>query len=127
MGYLISLSDFQGALHRIAALITTIRYGHEISYNRMQQMLGEVFGLDISEGAIANVLIRVKNQLQSEVSGILHRLRSSRLVCSNKTSPGVNGRNQWEWAFQNEQVCLHIIRPSRGDDVVKKFCKSIDQ
>lgn len=106
--------------HRIAALITTIRYGHGISYSRMQQMMGEVFGLEISEGAIANVLIRVKDQLQSEVSGILQRLRSSRLVCSDETSARVDGKNQWEWVFQNEQVCLHVIRPSRGGDVVKE-------
>jgi soluble P-type ATPase len=106
--------------HRIAALVTTIRYGHGISYNRMQQMLGEVFGLKISEGAIANILIRVKDELQSEVSGILNRLRSSRLVCSDETSARVDGKNQWEWVFQNEQVCLHVIRPSRGGDVVEE-------
>ena len=52
---------------RIAALVTTMRSGHGISYSRMQQMLGEVFGLEISEGAIANLLLRVKEQLQSSV------------------------------------------------------------
>ena len=37
--------------HRIGALITTMRYSHGISYGRMQQMLGEVFGLrDVSRG-----------------------------------------------------------------------------
>jgi transposase len=106
--------------HRIAALITTIRYGHGISYNRMQKLFSEVFGLEISEGAIANTLSRVKDQLQSEVAGILQRLRSSRLVCSDETSARVNGKNQWEWVFQNDQVCLHVIRPSRGGDVVKE-------
>lgn len=54
---------------RIAALVTTMRYGHGISYSRMQQMLGEVFGLEISEGAIANLLLRVKEQLKSSVDG----------------------------------------------------------
>jgi transposase len=104
--------------HRIAALVTTMRYSHGISYGRMQQMLGEVFGLEISEGAIANLLSRVKGQLQSEVDGILARLRRSRLVGSDETSARVNGKNQWEWVFQNEQVCFHIIRPSRGSDVM---------
>jgi transposase len=105
---------------RIAALVTTMRYGHGISYSRMQQMLGEVFGLEISEGAIANLLLRVKEQLQSEVAGIVQRLRSSRLVCSDETSARVNGKNQWEWVFQNDQVCLHVIRPSRGGDVIRE-------
>jgi transposase len=106
--------------HRIAALVTTMRYGHGISYSRMQQMLEEVFELKISEGAICNLLLRVKEQLQSEVSGILQRLRSSRLVCSDETGARVNGKNQWEWVFQNDQVCLHIIRPSRGGDVIRE-------
>jgi transposase len=105
---------------RIAALVTTMRYGHGISYSRMQQMLGEVFGLEMSEGAIANLLSRVKEQLQSSVDGIMQRLRSSRLVCSDETSARVNGKNQWEWVFQNDQVCLHVIRPSRGGDVIRE-------
>jgi transposase len=106
--------------NRIAALITTMRYSHGISYGRMQQMLGEVFGLEMSEGAIANLLSRVKGQLQSEVDGILSVLRSSRRVGSDETSARVNGKNQWEWVFQNEQVCFHIIRPSRGGDVIQE-------
>jgi transposase len=106
--------------HRIEALITTIRYGHGISYNRTRQLMGEVFGLQISEGAIANLLTRVKDQMESEVEGILQRLRSSRLVCSDETSARVNGKNQWEWVFQNDQVCLHVIRASRGGDVIRE-------
>ena len=66
--------------NRIAALVTTLRYSHGISYHRMQQMFSEVFGLEISEGAIANLLLRVKGQLQTEVDGILAALRSARLV-----------------------------------------------
>lgn len=106
--------------NRIGALITTMRYSHGISYSRMRQMLCEVFGLELSQGAIANVLSRVKGQLQSEVDGILAMLRSSRLVGSDETSARVNGKNQWEWVFQNEQVCFHIIRASRGSDVIQE-------
>jgi transposase len=106
--------------NRIAAFITTMRYSHGISYSRLRQMLSEMFGLEISEGAIANVLARVKGQLQSEVDGILAVLRRSRLVGSDETSARVNGKNQWEWVFQNEQVCFHIIRASRGGDVIQE-------
>jgi len=40
------------------------------------------------------------------------------LVCSDETSARVNGKNQWEWVFQNQEVCLHLIRPSRGQQVI---------
>jgi transposase len=105
---------------RIAALVTTMRYSHGISYQRMQQMMSEIFGLEISEGAIANLLTRVKGSLESEVEGILKGIRSSRLVCSDETSARVNGKNEWEWVFQNDKVCFHIIRPSRGGDVIRE-------
>jgi len=105
---------------RIAALVTTMRYSHGISYNRMQQMMSEVFGFEISEGAIANLLTRVKGQLEAEVDNILKGIRSARLICSDETSARVNGKNEWEWVFQNEQVCFHIIRPSRGGDVIQE-------
>jgi transposase len=105
--------------NRIAALVTTLRYSHAISYARMKQLLGEVFGLEISEGGIANLLARVKGELETEVDGILAMLRSARLVCSDETSARVKGKNQWEWVFQNESVCFHIIRPSRGGEVIE--------
>jgi transposase len=106
--------------NRIAALVTTMRYSHGISYSRMQQMMKEVFDLEISEGAISNLLTRVKGQLEGEVENILEGIRTARLVCSDETSARVNGKNEWEWVFQNEQVCFHIIRPSRGSDVIKE-------
>jgi transposase len=74
----------------------------------------------ISEGAIANLRSRVKEQLQSFVDGIVQRLKSSPIVCSDDTSARVNGKNQWEWVFQNDQVCWHVIRPSRGADVIRE-------
>jgi transposase len=82
-------------------------------------MMSEIFGLQISEGAIANLLTRVKGELESEVEGILKAVRSARLVCSDETSARVNGKNEWEWVFQNHEVCFHIIRPSRGGDVIR--------
>ncbi len=102
----------------IAALVTTLRYSHAISYARMQQLMQEVFGLEISEGAIANLLLQVKQQLDETVNGIVTRLRQARVIGSDETSARVNGINQWEWTFQNDEVCLHVIRPSRGGDVI---------
>lgn len=103
---------------RIAALVTYLRYQHAVSYQRLSQLMAELYGLTISEGAIANVLRRVQSHLTGSVSQILSRLRSSRLVCSDETGVRVNGQNQWEWVFQNEQVCLHVIRPTRSKAVM---------
>ena len=104
----------------IQSLVTYLRYTHAISYERLSSIFGEVFGLKISEGAIANLLVQVKTSLDEQVSQILQRLRRAKLICSDETSARVNGQNQWEWVFQNQDVCLHVIRPSRGSEVMKE-------
>ena len=105
---------------RIQALVTALRYGQGISYRRLAQVLGDIFELDISEGGIANLLKSVKQQLTPEVDGILAKLRAASWVCSDETSARVNGKNQWEWVFQNDDFCFHIIRASRGGDVIQE-------
>ncbi|MEG5067618.1 transposase, partial [Microcoleus sp. B3-A4] len=102
----------------IQSLVTYLRYTHAISYERLSSIFASVFGLKISEGAIANLLKKVKTSLDDQVTQILQRLRRAKLICSDETSARVNGQNQWEWVFQNPDVCLHIIRPSRASGVM---------
>jgi len=102
----------------IQALATYFRYSHAISYERLSALFQEVFDLSISEGALSNLFQSVKGRLENQVSEILERLRSSRLVCSDETSARVKGQTQWEWVFQNQEVCVHVIRPSRGHGVI---------
>jgi transposase len=102
----------------IEILATYLRYSHAISYERMTQLMKEVFGVKISEGGLAELFKRVKTRLDPQVQAIVERLQTSRLVCSDETSARVHGKNEWEWVFQNEEVCLHVIRPSRGTEVI---------
>jgi transposase len=104
----------------IQSLATYLRYTHAISYERLEGLLAQVFGLSISEGALANLFHGVKAPLDHRVAEILTRLRRSRLLCSDETSARVNGKNQWEWVFQNDDVCIHVIRPSRGHGVIQE-------
>jgi transposase len=104
----------------IAAVATMLRYGHAISYSRLSQLFGDLFHLDISEGALCNLFERVKTQLEPSIAAIVQRLHSSRLVGSDETSARLNGKTVWEWVFQNAEVCLHVIRPSRGAQVIQE-------
>jgi transposase len=102
----------------VASLVTYLRYSHAISYQRLSQLMREFYGLRLSEGAIANLLQRVRVQLETPVARIVERLRGARLVGSDETGARVNRKTQWEWVFQNDQVCLHVIRPTRGKAVI---------
>ena len=104
----------------VASMVSYLRYSHGISYERLSQLMGEVYGLEISEGGIANLLKEVKKKLEAPVEKIMEYIRSARLLGSDETSARVEGINHWEWVFQNEQVCLHVIRPSRGQKVIEE-------
>jgi transposase len=104
----------------VQRLATYLRYTHAISYKRLSALFAQVFGLGISQGGLANLFQVVKGRLDHRVAEILTRLRSSRLICSDETSARVNGRQQWEWVFQNTEVCIHVIRPSRGQGVIQE-------
>jgi transposase len=95
----------------VSSLATYFRYTHAISYERL---VGEVVHLEISEGALASLFERIKMHLEGTTTAILERLRRSHLMCSDETSARVKGRNQWEGVFQNDEVGLQVIRPSRG-------------
>lgn len=104
----------------VASVVTYMRYSQAVSYQRLSQLMQELYGLKISEGAIGNLLQRLKEHLGVPLSRILARLRRARLVCSDETGARVQGQTQWEWVFQNEQVCLHVIRPTRGKRVIEE-------
>ncbi len=105
----------------IEGLMTYMRYTHHIGYKRLNEMFAHVFGLSISQGAIANMFKRLNTRLDPHIQSILKRIQSARLVCSDETSARKMGKNEWEWVFQNDEIVLHVIRPSRGAQVVKEI------
>jgi transposase len=102
----------------LEGLATYLRYTHAISSERLSALLAQVSGVPISEGALANLFRRVKTRLDHRVEEILTRLRSSRLICSDETGARVHGRTHWEGVFHNAEVCVPVIRPSRGHGVI---------
>ena len=102
----------------IVALAMYLRFVHAISYRRLSRLLGELFGLAISEGALDAAFRRGKPDFDADVASILARLRRARVVCSDETSVRVGGRTCWNWVFQNDEVVIHVVRRSRGAGVV---------
>jgi transposase len=103
----------------VQSLATDLRSTHALSDERLSARLAQVFGLRISAGGLANLFQAVNVRLDDRITEILTRLRSRRLICSDETSARVNGQQPWEWGFQNTEVCIHGIRPRRGQGVLQ--------
>ena len=102
----------------VQSLATYLRYTQAISYARLSALLAQVFGLDSSEGGLANLVQGVNGRLDPGAADILTRWRSRRLSCSDDTRARVHGQPPWAWVFQNHEVGLHVSRPSRGHGVI---------
>ncbi|MFT2095118.1 IS66 family transposase [Acidiphilium multivorum] len=102
----------------LVALAIYLRVIHAVSYRRLSRLFTELFGLAISEGALDAAFRRAKPSFDAGVGAILARLRRARIVCSDETSVRINGRTHWNWIFQNDEVVIHVIRPSRAASVV---------
>ena len=102
----------------IVALAMYLRFVHAISYQRLSRLLGELFGLKISEGALDAAFRRGKPAFDADVAAILARLRRARVIYSDETGVRIDGRICWNWVFQNSEVVIHVVRSSRGAGVV---------
>ena len=104
----------------VAAMVVYLHYAHAIGLERLSALMGEMFALSISEGALSNMLGRAREPLVAATAAIRETVVSSAVVCSDETSARVSGKTWWEWVFVSTLAVLHIIRPSRGKAVVTR-------
>jgi transposase len=100
------------------AVAICLRVTQAISYKRLSRLFLDLFGLAISEGALDASFRRCQPQLDAEVAAILARLRTARVIYSDETGVRIDGKANWNWVFQNDDVVIHVVRASRGADVV---------
>ena len=67
------------------------------------------------------ILERAGQAARPEAEAIGERVRQSAVIASDETSARVHGRNQWEWVFLGNGGEYHLIRRSRGQDVIDEF------
>lgn len=103
----------------IHALLAYLHHSHHVGFERLARLARELFGLTISEGAIANALRRLDTPLQAERRAIRERLRSAAVVWSDETTTRIDGRLHWHWVFVTPEAVLHEIAPRRAKAVAQ--------
>ena len=69
----------------IAALAIYLHTRHMVSYNRLVEMFKGLFGLEISEGAIANIFSRTHAPFAAEAGRIDAEVRAAAVIASDET------------------------------------------
>jgi transposase len=105
----------------IVALVTYLHGCQMVSYARLAEMLEGLFGLKISEGAIANMLARAAEPLAECAQTIHETVRNSPVIASDETSARVKGKTHWQWTFVTATAVAHLIASTRGKIVPTEF------
>jgi transposase len=109
----------------IEALIIHLHITQAVSFERLSRLMGEVFGLSISEGAIANILARAQAPLVAAAATIADAVRASPVVGSDETSARVGGKSWWQWVLLSSTAICHVIADTRAASVVTTFLQGV--
>ena len=105
----------------LRGFVLYLRFGQAIPFERLARLMRDLFGLEISEGALANMLQDSAPAFAAQTSLIKQCLLSSTVLASDETSVRVGKKTFWTWVFHHADSACFGIRPSRGKVVVGEF------
>jgi transposase len=102
------------------AMVSYLHSRHYIPFNRIEEIMKDVFGLAISEGGIHCLLKRFTEKARSTYDEIKRKIETSDFVGTDETGAKVNGSKQWFWVWQNQQFTYIVNSVNRGIDTIKR-------
>jgi transposase len=105
----------------LRAFAIYLRVANAVSFERLSQLMSDLVGLKISEGALVNMLAASQPAFARAAALIRAKLLSGTILQSDETGMRVGKQNWWAWVFHHDRECCFSIRPSRGKDVVEAF------
>ena len=103
----------------IRTLLAYLHHSHHVGFERLSRLARELFGLSISEGAIANMFRRMQAPMADITKAIVDRLRTASVIASDETTTRINGITKWQWVFLSSTAVLHKIVGSRARAVAE--------
>jgi len=105
----------------LRALVIYLRFTQGIAFERLATLLSDLLGLDISEGALVNILDAARASFTAATAAIRARLLGGTILQSDETGLRVGKRNWWLWVFHHDDSALFVAAPTRAKKVVADF------
>jgi transposase len=109
---------FGPRLHAVATYLKTFQ---ALSYERLQAALADLFGLNLSQGGLMNLLRRAQGRFRSGREPAVSTLRRAAVVASDETGVRIEGCNAYHWVFRSEEAVVHHAAPTRAATVVHQM------
>jgi Transposase and inactivated derivatives len=98
-------------LHALVAYLSTVQH---IPFKRLTGILVDLYGIEISQGSVSNILNRMRKQSIPGYEAIRQEIEKSTVTGADETGEHLNGELHWMWVFQNLLATYIFQHPSRG-------------
>ncbi len=105
----------------LKAFVLYLRFTQGVAFERLSRLMKDLFGLDISEGALVNILSATRENFAAASAAIRDRLLSGSVICSDETGLRVGKRSWWLWVFHHDQNAFFLTHPRRSKEAVEEF------
>ena len=92
-----------------------------MAHGKIVHALKTLFGIELSRGASAQIVLRAGRRLQSAYQEIQERLKNSAIITPDETGWRIGGHTVWlhAWVGDDELTCYHID-PQRGSNALQR-------
>lgn len=105
---------------KIESLIAYLHSRQFVPFQRMQELLNDLFGISISQGGIDHLLNRFTQKAKFVYDQIHQQITQSCVVGTDETGGKVNGKNHWFWTWQTPHLTFITISDNRGIDTINE-------
>jgi len=105
----------------LRAFVFYLRSVQGIPLARLTDVLRDLLGLEISEGALVNILRAGQAQFAAQTGRIKAALFAGTAIASDETGLRVGKANWWLWVFHHDTSAVFIADPHRSRAVVEGF------
>src|ERR1700677_4148202 len=105
----------------LRAFVIYLRSVQNIPLARLSEVLRDLLGLEISEGALVNILHASCKLFAKQTSLLKLRLLSGTALASDETGIRVGKANWWLWVFHDGDTAVFVVDAHRSKQVVETF------
>jgi transposase len=104
---------------RIRSMITYFSAYQLIPQQRTVEAIRDVFGVQISEGTVNNILQYAYRGLEKTEGAIKDAIRSSPVMHMDETGMYVNGKRYWEHSSSTSKYTYYFCHQKRGSEAIE--------
>ena len=109
----------------IETLIGYLSVRQYLPFKRLQEMLNDIFAVQISEGGLHWLLNRLASKGVDAYEMIRQNVLHSRVIGTDETGIKINGKKNWFWTWQNKRATFIATSTNRGTTTINENMSGI--